>query len=335
MKGMLARIRSLTRAAMGARFPVVGVLVAAATALVAISLTQTPAPAQTAPSPAQQRPAEASTATFVGAAVCSTCHQTMAHKFEATTMGQIFLHNPRDARERSGCETCHGPGSAHAARPQKDDGGVNSIIAFRATSPRPVEARNAVCLTCHENNERTHWQASQHEQRGVACTDCHTIMDKVSPANQLSKPTETQVCTTCHTEQRAHLLRTSHMPVREGAMQCSSCHEPHGTPNDALLRQATANETCYTCHAEKRGPFLFEHAPVRENCMTCHNPHGSMNEALLTVSRPRLCQECHSEATHPAMPQSPASLYAFNRGCQNCHNAVHGSNSPSGTRLHR
>ena len=102
-----------------------------------------------------------------------------------------------------------------------------------------------------------------------------------------------------------------------------------------MLRTATPNETCFTCHAEKRGPFLFEHPPVRENCMTCHDPHGSTNRSLLTTSAPRLCQECHSEATHPSMPHDPLALYAFNRGCTNCHSQVHGSNSPSGARFHR
>ena len=279
--------------------------------------------------------APGSTATFVGSKVCATCHGRQTQTFRTTKMGQLFLDNPHHENQQAGCETCHGPGSAHVARPRRDDGGPNSIMAFRADSPRPVRTRNAVCLTCHEEGERTHWQGSAHQNRDLACTDCHRVMDKVSPVAQLSKPTEIQVCTTCHADRRAQMFRSSHMPLREGAMTCSTCHQPHGTPNMSLLRTATPNETCFTCHADKRGPFLFEHPPVRENCMTCHDPHGSINANLLTVASPRLCQQCHSEATHPSMPQDPLSIYAFNRGCQNCHGQVHGSNSPSGARLHR
>ena len=43
----------------------------------------------------------------------------------------------------------------------------------------------------------------------------------------------------------------------------------------ANLKAASVNEQCYTCHTEKRGPFLWEHAPVRESCLNCHTPHGS------------------------------------------------------------
>jgi hypothetical protein len=46
------------------------------------------------------------------------------------------------------------------------------------------------------------------------------------------------------------------------------------------------NEVCYACHAEKRGPLLWEHAPVRENCMNCHNAHGSNHDKLLVAARP-------------------------------------------------
>ena len=50
-----------------------------------------------------------------------------------------------------------------------------------------------------------------------------------------------------------------------------------------MVEQAGTNEeACLKCHVDKRGPFVFEHAPVRiEGCETCHIPHGSMNAKLL------------------------------------------------------
>jgi DmsE family decaheme c-type cytochrome len=161
-------------------------------------------------------------------------------------------------------------------------------------------------------------------------------MDKASPRNQLLKPTELETCFQCHKDRKAQAWRSSHMPVREGKLTCTSCHNPHGSANPKLLKEATVNETCYTCHAEKRGPFLFEHEPVRDNCLSCHEPHGSIHERLLTVARPRLCQQCHSEEDHPSEPHGPKELFAFRGGCANCHGgSIHGSNSPSGAQLHR
>ena len=110
-------------------------------------------------------------------------------------------------------------------------------------------------------------------------------MEKVSPKNQMIKSTEVEVCFQCHKDRRAQFERPSHHPLREGDMTCSSCHNPHGSATDSLLRGASINETCYKCHADKRGPFLWEHEPVRESCLNCHEPHGTVNEFLLKVQR--------------------------------------------------
>jgi DmsE family decaheme c-type cytochrome len=123
------------------------------------------------------------------------------------------------------------------------------------------------------------------------------------------------------------------MPLREGKMTCTDCHNPHGSFTEALLREPSVNETCYKCHAEKRGPFLWEHAPVRENCLNCHDSHGTNNEFLLKVQRPRLCQQCHTIGH--GNPGDPTSVTAFNRSCQNCHTQIHGSNAPAGILFQR
>ncbi len=273
-------------------------------------------------------------ATYMGSQVCQGCHAVQHAAFNSTLMGKIF-RNPRTAQERLGCEGCHGPGSLHV----KAGGGrgVGDMITFRLDDPRHTpEEYNAVCLTCHEKGNRTLWRGSTHETRGLTCTNCHTVMTNVTPKAQLAKLTEMDTCFQCHKNKRAEIWRSSHMPVREGKMSCSTCHNPHGSYSEALLRETTVNDNCYKCHAEKRGPFLWEHAPVRENCLNCHDAHGSINDFLLKISRPRLCQQCHANLTgHPGNPRNPQSLYAINRECQNCHSQHHGSNSPAGSRFIR
>ncbi len=290
-------------------------------------------PAKKAVKPA--KPINPDDATYVGSQVCTGCHANQSARFGQTVMGKIFLKNPRNAQEKAGCETCHGPGSAHVAA--GGGRGVGGMISFRADDPtRTAEDNNAICLQCHEKGKRTLWRGSTHETRGLACTNCHTIMTNVTPKFQLAKLTESDTCFQCHKNKRAEIWRSSHMPIREGKMTCSSCHNPHGSYAEALLNEATVNDNCYRCHAEKRGPFLWEHPPVRESCLNCHDPHGSINDFLLKISRPRLCQQCHANLTgHPGNPRNPTSVYAFNRECQNCHSQHHGSNSPSGSRFHR
>ena len=269
-------------------------------------------------------------ATYVGAETCMGCHFDKAESFSKTLMGRVFLKNPRTAQEKLGCEGCHGPGSEHVAA----GGGRNhAIVSFRTDSPLPLKQRNDVCLGCHEDSHRTYWTGSQHQRRGLACTNCHQVHQEHN--SRFVKATEIETCFQCHKDKRAKLMRFSRHPLAEGKMECSSCHNPHGSPNPKLLVQASVNETCYQCHADKRGPFLWEHAPVRENCATCHDPHGTSNFSMLKTQVPRLCQQCHAEPRHPSEPQNPLSRFAFNRGCTNCHGAIHGSNSPSGVRFQR
>jgi DmsE family decaheme c-type cytochrome len=199
------------------------------------------------------------------------------------------------------------------------------------------------------------WRGSPHQTRGVACVDCHQIMsaNKVSllanarfnaPLTDVksTKASQPELCMSCHQMRRAQLQRSSHMPFREGKVTCSSCHNPHGTPNPKQLIQSTVNENCYSCHAERRGPFLWEHPPVLENCANCHEAHGSTHPQLLRVRAPKLCQQCHNDGQHRStayanvMPsagnRTPAGFNnrVVNRGCANCHSRIHGSNHPSG-----
>ncbi len=152
-------------------------------------------------------------------------------------------------------------------------------------------------------------------------------MTAVSRRFQLKTAFQPDTCFQCHKDRRAQMFMSSHMPMGEGKIVCSDCHAPHGSTTEALLNKASVNNVCYTCHAEKRGPFLFEHEPVRENCLNCHDPHGSINQYSLKVPRPRLCNECHS-----IMESTNVNHSAFSNGasCQNCHIQIHGSNSPQG-----
>jgi DmsE family decaheme c-type cytochrome len=270
-------------------------------------------------------------ATYVDGKVCLTCHASHAAAFEKTLMGKIG----KTKKGMFECQNCHGPGSAHV----KAGGGrgVGGIISFRPEdTSRTAEENNAVCLGCHQKGDRTMWHGSPHDERGLQCSNCHTVMKNVSRKAQLKTESQPETCFQCHKNKRAEMFRSSHIPVREGKVVCTNCHNPHGSYSEALLKQATVNDTCYQCHAEKRGPFLWEHPPVAENCLNCHDPHGSNNDFLLKISRPRLCQQCHSGGQHNSNPRNPAvALYAQGRECQNCHSNHHGSNNPSGARFMR
>ena len=327
-----------------------GVTLIAVGAIVGALLLPASAPAQKAPAeapqaqapPAQAPPAPAPAvatplpAGFVGAETCKACHEDQFAKFSRTKMGRLFLKQPRNAQEALGCENCHGPGGEHVA---KGGGkGVGGMISFARNDKTPVVQRNQACLTCHTKDKHMFWAGSAHEARDVPCTGCHKVMEDISAKNQLTRPTDMETCGTCHIDKRAAATKYSRHPMLEGKMSCSSCHNPHGSITQALLKEPSLNDTCFNCHAEKRGPFLWGHAPVVESCTNCHDPHGSNHDKMLKLSRPRLCQQCHIETRHPTSPygRDTSSLkFVMGRSCQSCHVQIHGSNHPSGRSLTR
>ena len=306
--------------------------VAAGAGWISMSPSPAQAPPTTAQAPTQTTTVQATSAPkagYAGTDTCITCHTDQEASIKASKHGQA--KNPRTPAAGQGCESCHGPGQAHV-----DDDAKGHILKFGTMKPAEI---SQTCLTCHNRGTHAGWEGGAHAARNLSCATCHSVHKPQSAQNQLVKPTETQVCATCHKLQVAKTERAvAHMPVREGKMSCSSCHNPHGSITNVknLKTGGSVAELCVSCHTEMRGPMLFEHAPVRENCATCHDPHGSSNDRMLVVRMPMLCQRCHIASKHPAtlydkdQITTSKSNRMFGRSCVNCHSMVHGSNHPSG-----
>ncbi|MBI4842618.1 MAG: DmsE family decaheme c-type cytochrome [candidate division NC10 bacterium] len=247
----------------------------------------------------------------------------MEHSLHGKLLGTKLSKGDLQPR---GCEGCHGAGSKHL----EDPANPAFNLRFGKKSPLTAADKNAVCLQCHQRGKRILWQGSPHETRDVACVTCHSVHSPESEKGQLVKETQPDLCGQCHQVRDMQFRRSSHMPVREGKMTCTSCHNPHGTATEKLIAEVSLNESCTKCHADKRGPFLWEHAPVLENCLNCHQAHGSNNAPLLKTKLPRLCQQCHTFSRHPSTPNPQTARFVFNRSCVNCHPMIHGSNHPSG-----
>lgn len=276
---------------------------------------------------------------------CTKCHDENEAKpvLSILKSKHAVMADRRTPFADQSCMTCHGNSKAHMQAPAGGGKRIQPDITFDRDSVTPVAQRNQTCLNCHETGLRMHWKGSRHESANVACASCHVAHTQSDPI--LAKETEAETCFACHKGRRAEMLRPSTHPMRDGKMSCSGCHNPHGSTGPKLLTKATINETCYTCHAEKRGPFLWEHAPVREDCSICHKPHGSVHASLLKNRGPWLCQQCHLAAQHPSTAYSGTGLpgatkpsgaqQMLGKNCMNCHSQVHGSNHPSGVRKTR
>jgi DmsE family decaheme c-type cytochrome len=282
--------------------------------------------AEAAPSVGQD--AQPAAAAFVGDDTCVACHVGEGDGLARTLHGKAPDVRTPAARTNRACETCHGPGREHA-----ETGDAGRIRQPEKLAPR---AASEICLGCHTQSNHAMWNGSMHDARNLSCTTCHSIHASKSERAQLKASTVTGTCAVCHRTESAKLQRAAHMPLAEGKMECVSCHNPHGSTAVRMLKVGNwVNETCVSCHTEKRGPFLWEHAPVREACNTCHDPHGSTNERMLVAKLPMLCQRCHIGTRHPSTIYDGAQLFArsnrlIGRSCVNCHAQIHGSNHPAG-----
>ena len=313
----------------------------------------------TAGPPAQAQSALAAKLSTVGQ-TCVSCHRAYVQSFALEVHGKTakFLTDSRSAT----CESCHGDGAKHIANREK------RIVADDIDNPTELttkEARaraNDKCLMCHSRDRtRFQWAGGEHDRSDMSCMSCHNVhhaklpagilavmkrseitgpdldaLEMKQPENMLAAFTVEETCLGCHTDKRkafnqrsTHMFRTEFANTKVG---CTSCHSPHGGGGGKMLVESTANDVCYTCHAEKRGPYLWEHPPARENCMNCHSPHGSNHAKLLTARVHLLCQECHIHMLprHSTLAGGPLDIWTLNRGCANCHAQVHGSNHPGG-----
>lgn len=288
---------------------------------------------------------------YVGSETCQACHEDQFKNFKGTKHAKLkevasWKNKPE------GCESCHGPGKAHV----EGSGDVTKILRFNKLNPKEA---SETCLGCHAGKEsHNNFRRGEHWRNDVGCTDCHSPH---SPMTKLEMPgsaafvsdatrshanrgstmmlrsSEPQLCLSCHQETKAQFSKPFHHKVLEGTMNCSDCHNPHGGFETKQAKLAIgADASCVKCHSDKRGPFVYEHAPLKtEGCSACHTPHGSSNPKMLTRSSVRqMCLECHSAITNadegaPGVSNSHSQSNIRYMNCNVCHTAIHGSNTNS------
>ena len=211
-----------------------------------------------------------------------------------------------------GCERCHGPGSAHVAKP------VRETIVNPARLDY-VQA-NDTCIQCHSqgqplknpiNGKYYDWPVGF--QMGLNLSDFWKLED-----HKLGETTFTHFADgTAHKNRmQGNDFVTSLMYAR--GVTCFSCHDPHGSKNDAMLRQP-ASSICLTCHGpnSQNGPHAAtieqhtHHAAgsTGSQCVACHMPKIEQTIADVNV---------RSHTFHFVYPERTDSLKIPN-ACNVCH----------------
>ncbi|MGH9461713.1 MAG: cytochrome c3 family protein [Vicinamibacteria bacterium] len=266
---------------------------------------------------------------FQAGQACSSCHAI--HDYESGVLGAAG-----DAR----CVSCHESVDAHAERTNVvaigGDGwrsrgtphSAETCASCHTLGNLSVEtwdgrAGTERCLSCHAQSHPRFFSSS-HARAGLSCRSCHSVhagddIDALWPEGYTTGPS--YACTECHASVATEFAFNERHRLEEGALECSSCHDPHEPPTRVRLG-GFKNQQCTQCHVDKLGPFVFEHgASIAEGCTSCHAPHGSPNRHMLEFqSVADQCYSCH--ITAPGFHER----FTSQTMCTNCHTTIHGSN---------
>jgi predicted CXXCH cytochrome family protein len=324
------------------------------TSLLPLTFAQKQPSANEPSSVSWRAPTLGSPSDYVGGETCAGCHPDQARQFAKTVHAHAEVAGTKYG---TGCESCHGPGKAHAdaqmgatGDPAKVEAAKKLIFGFRS-KPQENAAR---CLACHRSSrDQDLYNRSEHKLQGISCEQCHSAhllertatRERAEPTiaqaqffaaprlteenrwlNQsLLRKSQPELCYTCHRTIQALFSLPTHHRVPEGLMKCTDCHNAHGTLSRPLLKR-TGFETCVSCHEEKRGPFVFEHAAAKvEGCTICHSPHGSIERNMLLRREGRfLCLQCHVDPQAANVPHGRLS-WTTRGECVRCHATIHGS----------
>ncbi len=210
------------------------------------------------------------------------------------------------------------------------------------------------CAQCH-SDQTDHFASATHARLAlsdpkvgdIGCEACHGPGSQHVKAGggkgTIINPRKSpETCFQCHLDKRGQFSLPNTHPVLAGKIGCVDCHDVH--EGSAVKGSGAALEseleTCTKCHTAQKGPFVFEHAAMKEGCTACHNPHGTVNQKMLVARDANLCLRCHLEAPG-ATPAGVINANAINSGVQNhnarlmqgtcwsaaCHEAPHGSNA--------
>ena len=238
--------------------------------------------------------APASHAEFVGADTCATCHADVAKNFATNPHSKMALmHGNADGVT---CENCHGAGSEHVA----GGGDVTKIFDPAKASTKDVDTK---CLSCHAG-AHPNFDRSPHAKANVGCTSCHSIHG--SKEESLLKAPQPTLCFQCHGDVKPAFGMPFHHQVNEGLIKCSDCHDVHGTfENSNLKSTADQNAICTKCHTDVRGPFVYEHVPVKAE--------GCIELPLAPWFAERAAAE-HAEHQHALQPVPQPGFVAHDHG---------------------
>ena len=131
------------------------------------------------------------------------------------------------------------------------------------------------CFQCHSTSQTATFRTSADKKgKSVQKTEQNVSGRLVMPIKEL--------CIDCHAAKSVNsafsLGLWIHGPVSEGI--CITCHSPHASTYQYMLKKGSSREMCTSCHAPGLIMETDDHRKD-EDCTSCHNPHLGKTRFLL------------------------------------------------------
>ena len=154
-----------------------------------------------------------------------------------TTTGRVVDQKIVDLTGNVNCEKCHGPGAEH----------VQQARVMKEPPPFSVGSSK--------------WDSESEIQ---LCGDCHRLPEAITRKELREYPDKLARF------QPVGLLRSQCFIESEGALRCTTCHNPHRTISDVSESEHVAN--CIQCHQPEKTSHVSCPVSTTEGCIKCHMP---------------------------------------------------------------
>jgi len=191
---------------------------------------------------------------------------------------------------------------------------VSIILSAASVSGQTPAGNTQKCLECHA---KVIAQERKHKPAEKKCEICHKPNGKTHPVEGVKGFTLVEkmpdLCYQCHDAMNDQ--KSVHTPVAGG--KCLSCHNPHSSENEALLKYPKAT-ICQECHETDAGSKKSVHKAVTDgNCQSCHNSHQSNFKKQLKSESASLCLGCHEKQKE--LGSANTVHPPFQKNCLICH----------------
>lgn len=278
--------------------------------------------------------------------MCASCHSTgLQRGYDAAT----DRYDTTWTEVSVGCESCHGPGAAHAAWAQA---GARADVAHRGLAVAPRDGSGGAWrITADDPRGIARWEGPPRQgaaRQGETCAPCHArarpiVADPLPGARFLDTHAPLLLVRgEYHADGQIQGEVFEWGSFAQSRMQragvaCTDCHDPHSG-----RMRAEGNAVCAQCHLPARFDAAehHRHAPgsAGAQCASCHMPAVTYMgvdrrrdhafsiprpDVAAEVGAPDSCTACHAGQTQTWAAGRIAAWHGLPRGGPHPALAIH------------